>query len=115
MLSKVTTQTMAVPFTRFNRHFGHKASIGPGRYPVKTAELFIDLIKGVVANAQNEGLTTQNLVIKRVVVQTGAKSFKPSRIRGLTTKNTHVEMIVEQLSPKKDKKPTAKVQPEVKA
>jgi large subunit ribosomal protein L22 len=101
LLSQVQVMNIAVPARRFNRHLGHKPGIGPGRYFLKTATLFAELINAVVKNAENQSLDTKNLVIHSIVVNRGAKSFKYSRIRGLKAKNTHIELVVTEKAAKK--------------
>lgn len=93
-LESVKEYKSAVPFKRFNWNMGHKPGIGPGRYPQKTAEAFTKLIKQVIANAVNKSLDEKNLKIFSFVAQKGSKTYKYSRVRGLKTKITHVEIVV---------------------
>jgi ribosomal protein uL22 len=97
LLQGVLTYTTAVPFKKFNRHYGHRpGGIGPGRYPQKTAELFLELLAQAKANASQKSLDETSLVIHNVVVQQGPKQFHYGRIRGIKQKNTHIELIVAQ-------------------
>ncbi len=101
MLESVVEMKRPMPYSRFNWNVGHKPGhTGPGRYPVAASTAFIALIKSVVANAVNQSLDEKKLIIVSVVAQKGAKTYKYSRVRGLKAKNTHVEIVVQQVEPK---------------
>jgi ribosomal protein uL22 len=113
-LQGVLSYTTAVPFKKFNRHYGHRpGGIGPGRYPQKTAELFLELLAQAKANASQKSLDELSLVIHNVVVQQGPKQFHYGRIRGIKQKNTHIELIVAQKAIKA--KPARKQQKQQKS
>ncbi len=100
LLEGVIEKKVAVPFTRFNWDVGHKPGIGPGRYPQKAAKQFIALLKLAKANAIDQSLDGDNLVVFNIVAQKAAKQFKPSRVRGQKAKSTHIEAVVMEVEAK---------------
>ncbi|HLP79523.1 MAG TPA: 50S ribosomal protein L22 [Acidobacteriota bacterium] len=100
-LEEVISMDRPVKLTRFNWNAGHKPGIGPGRYPVTAAAEFLRLLKLTIANAAHKSLDTSRLRIFNVVAQRGPKSYKPSRTRGLKSKVTHLEIVLEEFHPKK--------------
>lgn len=76
-----------------------------GRYPVKAAGVFLDLIKQGVANAENKGLGTP-LKIVHLAANEGARPMHAGRKRGHLMKRTHVELILTETeeSKKREKK-----------
>ncbi len=101
-LEAVARIEKAQPFTRFNDNVGHKKGIGPGRYPVEAAKVFIQAVKLATANAINQSLDDKKLYVYSVVAQKGPKTYKYSRVRGIKAKNTHLEVVViEQEAPVK--------------
>ena len=110
-LEDVVAKRKAVPFRRFNKDTGHKAGIGPGRFPQKTAAEFLRLIKSVEGNAQNKGLNTADLKIVKILANRASVPFSGGRNR-TGTKRSHLEIVVEEKS--KGRK-VEKNKPEVKA
>ncbi len=104
MLKEVIDKKRAVPFTRFNRDMGHKAKIGPGRYPIKASKEILRLLLSVENNAQVKGLGTGDLYITRIIPQKGAIEHRHGRRYGRTMKRTHMEIIVEEKIEKKQEK-----------
>lgn len=103
-LEAVLAKTKAMPYTQFNDNVAHRrGGIGPGRFPEKASSEYISLIKSVVANAVHQSLDENKLIIHSIVAQKGSKTYKHSRVRGLKTKNTHIEMVVAQVEPKAPK------------
>ena len=92
-LKEVLTYEQAVPFTRFSEGAGHKTKIGPGKFPQKAAEHFLKLVNSVEANAQDQGMG-EDLVIVGCTAQQGARGYSYGRWRGRKTKNSHIEMVV---------------------
>lgn len=104
LLETVLAKTAAMPYTQFNDNVAHRrGGIGPGRYPEKASQEYIALIKSVVANAIHQSLDENKLIIHSIVVQKGSKTYKYSRVRGLKSKNTHIEMVVAQVEPQAPK------------
>jgi large subunit ribosomal protein L22 len=105
-LEDVLTQKRALPFTRFSEGAGHKPGMGPGKYPKKTSEAFLELLNSVIANAQDKGFGSE-LKLVGVTAHKAATSPRYGRHRGRSNKSTHVEMIVAE---DKDAKPVRKAE-----
>jgi len=104
MLENVMKMKEAVPFTRFNKDMGHKkGKIAAGRYPIKTSEHILNLIKSAEINAQAKGLG-QNLILKEIIANRGSGTQRYGRKRGVSAKRTHVEVILEEIKEKREKK-----------
>lgn len=63
-LEGVREMTTAVPFRRFNQETAHKKGIGPGRYPVKVARQLLQVLQNAEANAEYEGMDTDQLYVR---------------------------------------------------
>jgi large subunit ribosomal protein L22 len=97
ILDDVINMKRPVKFRRYCLNVGHKAKMGPGRYPVKAAGVILKLLDGVAANAQMKGLATGKLEICHISAQCGSKV--PIRGKyGRMSKNTNVEVVVRELS-----------------
>jgi len=88
-----------------------KTGIGPGRYPEKASEHFIQMIESVEANAQFKGLNTSNLVIVHASAHLAGKSWHYGRKSRRKMKRTNLEIVVEEkkavekvIKPKKEVK-----------
>lgn len=104
-LQKVIEKKLAIPFTRFNRDMGHKkGNIAAGRYPQNAAKEFLNLLKGVEANAQNKGLSTSNLVIATIIPNKASRPWHYGRRRRIKMKRTHIEIIAEEIKKEESKK-----------
>jgi large subunit ribosomal protein L22 len=92
-LRNVQTLKVAVPYTKFNDSVGHKPGIGPGRYPIKAAKLFEQLIANAVANADDKGLG-KDVMIEFVVSQQASLPYHNGRQGRRQFKRSHVELVV---------------------
>ncbi|PIO77299.1 ribosomal protein L22 [Teladorsagia circumcincta] len=77
-LENVKEQKEIVPFLRFNGGVGRKAqckqwNTTQGRWPKKSAEFLLDLLKNAESNAEYKGLDVDHLVVDHIVVQRAAK------------------------------------------
>jgi len=99
---------IAIPYKRFNGDVGHKKGMAAGRYPVKAAQAILALIESAEANAQFKGLNTSNLKIVHICAKQGVKSMHYGRKRGIQTKSTHMELVVEEGKAEKRKPTVAK-------
>jgi large subunit ribosomal protein L22 len=63
LLEGVVALERAVPFRRYNQETAHKKGIGPGRYPQKVARSVLQVLANAEANAEYEGLDTDQLYI----------------------------------------------------
>ena len=104
ILQDVVDLKKAIPFTRFNKDLGHKKKIGPGKYPVKTAEQILKMFKELEANAQQKGLSTANLQIVHISAKKGSAQWRYGRKRRRRMKRTNIEIVVEEKTPKEKKK-----------
>lgn len=103
MLNEVISFRRCVPFRRFNGGVGHKKKIGPGRYPIKAAKQINELLKSAEANAQFKGLG-KNLVIKHIKADFASRPWHFGRQRRTKMKRTNIELIVEEVKGKEEKK-----------
>ena len=109
ILGEVIEMKTAVPFRRFNKDMGHKRGrIAAGRYPIKTSQHILGIIKSAEINAQAKGMNSQNLFIKVIEANQGTGTQRYGRRRGISAKRTHVEVI---LFEKAQKKKAEKTQP----
>jgi large subunit ribosomal protein L22 len=53
----------AIPFRRYNQETAHHPGSGPGRFPKKVAEALLELLKNAEANAEYEGMDTDELYV----------------------------------------------------
>ena len=97
-LDLVIQKRIAIPMTRYNQNRGHrKGKIGPGFYPQKASREIIRLLNSVEANARNKGLNTEQLIVKKVIVNKASSPMKTGRIKG-QTKRTHIEIEAHELN-----------------
>ena len=92
-LEAVIAKKQAVPYYRYNFDLGHKPGMGPGRYPVKAAEGWLQVIKAVEANAQVKGLNTNQLKIIKAVVHKASIPFTGGR-QQRAGKRSHLDVEV---------------------
>ncbi len=111
-LEDVADIKKAVPYMKYHWNLGHKAGMGPGRYPVVTCKHILELVKSVEANAQHKGLRA-DICITHASAHTGPSVWKPGRQGRRQAKRTHIQIVVEEAKPEtksKNKKPAQKVQ-----
>jgi ribosomal protein uL22 len=92
-LEDVIALRKPIPFKYATMDLGHKPGMGPGRYPVKAAAFFLQLIKSAEANALFKGLDINSLVITKLLANKAAIPFTGKRNR-FKTKRTHIEIEV---------------------
>ncbi|MDP3640761.1 MAG: 50S ribosomal protein L22 [Nanoarchaeota archaeon] len=93
-LEEVAALRRAVPFRRYNKDMGHKPGMAAGRYPQKAAQVFLQLVRSVEANAQVLGLDTSNLKITKLLANKASIPVTGGR-RHRGTKRTHLEIEVQ--------------------
>lgn len=78
-LSKVIAKETPIPYFRYLDSVSHRKGNGPGRYPVRAAKAFLDLLGNVEANAEFKSLDTDSLIIKHISASKGRviKKFTP--------------------------------------
>ncbi|KAL5334917.1 ribosomal protein L22/L17 [Aspergillus crustosus] len=103
-LENVTNKAEAVPFRRFASSTGRTAQakqwgVARARWPVKSAEFLIGLLKNAEANADTKGLDTGNLIVKHIQVNQAPKGRRRTyrahgRINPYMTNPSHIEVIL---------------------
>jgi ribosomal protein uL22 len=107
-LEQVTEKKQAVPYKRYNRDVPHKpGKVAAARYPIKTAQYIIKLLKSLKSNAQDKGLDTTKLTIVHAAAQKGDRRTHNGR-RRTERKNTHFELVAQEKEQKPKKKPKKK-------
>uniref|UniRef100_A0A1I7U8Y4 Large ribosomal subunit protein uL22 n=1 Tax=Caenorhabditis tropicalis TaxID=1561998 RepID=A0A1I7U8Y4_9PELO len=114
-LNHVKEHKEIVPYRRFHGGIGRAAqtkqwNTTQGRWPVKSADFLLDLLKNAESNAEYKGLDVDHLVIEHINVQRAAKLRRRTyrahgRINPYMSSPCHIEVI---LSEKEDvvSKPT---------
>ncbi|MCW4002355.1 MAG: 50S ribosomal protein L22 [Candidatus Bathyarchaeota archaeon] len=106
-LRDVIAKKKTIPYTRYTKKLGHKGGMEKrfvGRYPIKTAEQVLRIIKAAEANAENKGLDVDRLRIMHAAAYPGIKlkRYTP-RAQGRASPKyditTHIEIVL-------DEKPT---------
>ena len=94
-----------IPFKRFNADVGHKkGGFSAARYAVKAAGEVLKLLDSCEANAQNKALNTGDMVITHINAHRGSQQFRMGRQRRRRMKRTHVEVVLEEVSKKRESK-----------
>ena len=78
-LEKVIAKEHPVPYFRYLDSVSHRKGTGPGRYPVRAAKAFLDLLNNVEANAEFKSLDTDSLKILHISASKGRviKKYTP--------------------------------------
>lgn len=105
LLEQVIEHKLAVPYTRYFKEIPHrKGHMRTGRWPIQTCKAILSLVKTAEANADNKGLTTQNLVITHISAHKAGNAWHYGRKRGIKMKITHLKLEVEEQPEKKESK-----------
>lgn len=107
MLTEIKQKKRALPLKIHVDSRGHKPGIGPGRYPEKTTQAFLDMLRDLEANATQKGLAVGSLVLVHVIAQTPPTRFHYGRQRRRRHKGCHLEMVAQEK--KEEKKEDTKV------
>ena len=75
-LERVLKKKMAVPFKRYNRDIGHKHGIASGSYPINASSEILRLLIELEANAENKGLSKNELYISKIMANREVKGTK---------------------------------------
>merc|ERR1711884_774583 len=121
-LKNVMSQKEIIPFTRYMGGVGRHAQAKvhgtcQGRWPTKSAEFLLHLLKNAESNAEYKGLDTDHLVVDHIQVNTAPKMRRRTyrahgRINPYMSSPCHIEVVLvekEQAFPK-----TAANEPEKK-
>lgn len=90
LLEQVLKQKIAVPFKIFNTDTGHKPGMAAGRFPRNASLEILSLLSGVEANAENQGLNKNNLVISKITANKASRGYHFGRKRRIKMKGTHI-------------------------
>jgi large subunit ribosomal protein L17e len=103
-LEDVKEKKQCVPFRRFNGGVGRCAQAKvfkatQGRWPVKSAEFLLQLLKNAQSNAEVKGLHMDNLIVSHIQVQQAPKHRRRTyrahgRIGPYMSSPCHIELIV---------------------
>ena len=118
MLQEVIELKIPVPYKRFHRDLAHrKGRCAAGRYPIKTSQEILGVIKSAEVNAINKGLNVNNLIIRAISAHKSSNQWHYGRNRGRIMKRSHIEVVLEEsneIKKKPQKKAEVKEQPKKK-
>ncbi|KAK2762183.1 60S ribosomal protein L17 [Arachnomyces sp. PD_36] len=117
-LENVLAHKEAVPMRRYAGSTGRCAQgkqfgVSKARWPVKSAEFLLSLLKNAEANADTKGLDTGNLIVKRIQVNQAPKQRRRTyrahgRINPYMSCPCHIELILTEADEEVSKGPVAK-------
>ncbi|KAK0720376.1 putative ribosomal protein L17.e.A [Lasiosphaeris hirsuta] len=103
-LENVMEKKEIVPFRRYAGGIGRAAQgkqfgVSRARWPVKSAEFLLGLLKNAESNADSKGLDTGNLVVKHIQVNQAPKQRRRTyrahgRINPYMSNPCHIELIL---------------------
>jgi large subunit ribosomal protein L17e len=103
-LGNVLEHKEAIPMRRYAGSTGRTAQgkafgVSKARWPVKSAEILIGLLKNAEANADTKGLDTSNLVVEHIQVNQAPKQRRRTyrahgRINPYMSNPSHIELIL---------------------
>ncbi|KEZ46707.1 hypothetical protein SAPIO_CDS0553 [Scedosporium apiospermum] len=103
-LENVVEKKEAVPFRRFCGSIGRTAQgkqfgVTRARWPVKSAQFLLGLLKNAESNADAKGLDSSNLVVKHIQVNQAPKQRRRTyrahgRINPYMSSPCHIELIL---------------------
>ncbi|KAJ9322932.1 hypothetical protein DTO027B5_2974 [Paecilomyces variotii] len=103
-LENVIAHKEAIPMRRYAGSTGRTAQgkpfgVSKARWPVKSAQFLLDLLKNAEANADTKGLDTGNLIVKHIQVNQAPKGRRRTyrahgRINPYMTNPCHIELIL---------------------
>ncbi|CAH2034059.1 unnamed protein product, partial [Thlaspi arvense] len=119
-LEDVIAHKQAIPFTRFCRGVGRTAqaknrhSNGQGRWPAKSAQFVLDLLKNAESNAEVKGLDVDALYISHIQVNQAAKQRRRTyrahgRINPYMSNPCHIELILSEKEEPVKKEPESQL------
>ncbi|RMY68520.1 hypothetical protein D0863_07061 [Hortaea werneckii] len=103
-LENVKEHREAVPMRRYAGSTGRTAQgkqwgVSKARWPIKSAEFLLSLLKNAEANADTKGLDTSNLIVKHIQVNQSPKQRRRTyrahgRINPYMSNPSHIELIL---------------------
>mmetsp|Transcript_5569 Transcript_5569/g.9914 ORF Transcript_5569/g.9914 Transcript_5569/m.9914 type:complete len:188 (+) Transcript_5569:53-616(+) len=116
-LQNVIEKKEIIPFTRYRYGVGRKAQLKnlkikavQGRWPKKSAEYLLGLLKNAEANAEFEGKETDDMFVSHIQVNKARAGRRRTyrahgRINAYLSHPCHIEMILERPEEKVEKAP----------
>jgi len=105
-LQRVIDMKEAVKFTRFTNGLGHKPGMASGRYPKTACKHILMILNQAEANAQAKGLGRCKII--HISAQQADKPMHSGRRPRLAMKRAHVEVVLQEIEKKQDKKHKSK-------
>jgi large subunit ribosomal protein L17e len=103
-LENVKEHKQCIPFRRFSGGVGRTAQanvfgVTQGRWPVKSCEFLLGLLKNAESNAVVKGLSVDNMVVKHIQVNEAPKHRRRTyrahgRINAYMSSPCHIELVV---------------------
>ena len=103
-LHNVKGHKQCIPFRRFKGGVGRTAQasefgVTQGRWPIKSVNFVLDLLKNAQANAESKGLETDSLIVKHIQVNAAPKQRRRTfrahgRINPFMSNPCHIEIIL---------------------
>jgi large subunit ribosomal protein L22 len=87
---------VAIPFRKFTFDLGHKAKIGPGRYPVNACKGILSVIESAEANAKFKNMDVETLYIAIAASQKASCPFRYGRHSRRKSKRAHIEIALKE-------------------
>ena len=104
-LKEVLEHKKCIPYTKYDGSMGRTGQalqfgLTKGRWPVKSINIVLGLLKNAMANAEAKKLDVDKLVIKKVVVNQAVKGRRRTyrahgRINAYLSSNCHVDIVSE--------------------
>ncbi len=91
-----------IPLRRFTGDVGHKKGMGAGRFPQKACQIILSILESAESNAKFKGLG-KDLIIVHINAQNAGNQIRYGR-RNRNRKNTHLEIILQEITKKKEKR-----------
>ncbi len=109
-LEQVTKLQIAIPFKGETPHRkGFNKGYARGRYPIKTSEYFIKLLKSLISNAKTNNLDTEKIIIKIAKADKASSPIRGTRMgygrKRFKRSNIYIE-VREKTNSNKDNKQT---------
>ena len=119
-LKEVLEHKRCIPYTKYDGSMGRTGQaiqfgLTKGRWPVKSINIVLGLLKNAIANAEAKKLDIEKLVVKKVVVNQATKGRRRTyrahgRINAYLSSNCHVDIVCEELKERVQKEKKAKDQ-----
>jgi large subunit ribosomal protein L22 len=110
LLNQAIAMIRAVPFTRFNNGLGHKPGMSAGRYNPKACSEILKVLESAEANAKNKGYNSADLKVVHIAMQIGPMNRHQGRQRRSIFKNSHIEVVLQEIKGLSSKKKDVKVE-----